>query len=196
MKTTVLAAVAATALMASAAVAQDFDNTGITITAETGKFQFVLEGTANTGYNSFGVGYEVLSYGMGANTQSVLDVYATHHRAANEFSLGAEYTVTHTRNALSLHGAVDAEYFVSSQVLAVTPTLGAAYNAAEAVTVWGEVGYTLDATNSWARSGGLFEVGVDFAVASNVTLTPSIRHYFDGVGADNTQAHIGVSFKF
>jgi hypothetical protein len=196
MMKTVFVAAAAMAVSATVASANDFDNTGVTLTAETGKLEFVVEGTADNGYDSLTVGYEALSYGAGANTTGVLDVYATTHRANDEFSIGAEYTMTYSRDALSLYGSADAEYFVDSEVLAVTPTIGASYVAAEAVTVWGEVGYTWEANNDWAKQGGLAEVGVDFAVAENIALTPSVRYNFDGAAADNTQAHLGVKFSF
>lgn len=195
MKNTVFVTAAAFAVVAaSAAVAEDFDNTELTVTANAGQFEFVLEGTADAGYESITVGYEALSYNANENTTGALDLYVANRRATDEFSVGAEYTMTYTRDALSVYGVADAEYFIDTEVLTLSPTLGASYVAAEAVTVWGEVGYTWDATNDWAKQGGLAELGVDFAVADNVTLAPSVRHYFDG--ADTTQAHLGVNFSF
>jgi opacity protein-like surface antigen len=195
MKTTIFASVAAFALASSVALADDFDNTGLTLVAETGKLEFTLEGAQNTGYTSATVAYEALSYNLGENITNTLDVFVAHYDLGNEFGVGAEYTMTYSPNALSVYGSAEVEYLVDAEDFFVTPTVGAAYTVAEGVDAWAEVGYTWNASNDWARNGGVAEVGVDFAVAENITLTPSIVHTFDTAN-DETQANIGVKFSF
>ena len=197
MKTMLIAT--AFALATSAAVsAEDFDNTTATVSAEWDRFTFEIKVSEDDGYVTAKIGAEVLSYGLGENVDSTLDVYAIHYHADDEFGVGAEYTVTYAPNAWSVYGAADVEYFVDAEVFYVTPTIGTAYTISEVTTVWGEVGYTWDATIDWTRQGGVAEVGVDFDFATNITLTPSVVYNFDQAsGADDeAQLNLGVNLKF
>jgi opacity protein-like surface antigen len=204
MKTTLIALATTLALATTAAAAEPapeaadhFSNTTASVTANWDRFTFELEGSEDGGYTSATVGAEVLAYTMGEHTTNTLDVYLTHQHAVDDFELGAEYTVTYAPNAWSVYGAAEVEYRFANDTVGVTPTLGAAYVAAEAVTVWGEVGYTLDATNDWAQEGGVAEVGVDFAVASNIMLTPSVVYAFDRAGyEDEAQLNLGLNLSF
>lgn len=206
MKTTIIAlattlslatAVAAGAEPVADVAADHFSNTTATVSATWDRYTFELEGTEDGGYESATIGAEVLAYTMGEHTTNTLDVYLTHQHAVDDFELGAEYTVTYAPNAWSVYGAAEVEYRFADDTVGVTPTLGAAYVAAEAVTVWGEVGYTLDATNDWAREGGVAEVGVDFAVASNIMLTPSVVYNFDRDGyEDEAQLNVALALNF
>jgi outer membrane protein W len=197
MKTTLIA-LATTLALAGAASADDFDNTTMTVSAEWDRFTFELEGSADNGYESATIGAEVLSYSMGENTTNALDVYLTHYHAADDVALGAEYTVTYAPNAWAVYGSAEVEYNFGTDAAAVTPTVGAAYTVSASTTAWGEVGYTWDATNDWARVGGVAEVGVDFAVADNITLTPSVVYAFDQANgaADEAQLNLGVNLRF
>lgn len=199
MKTMILAAaLAAVTVTATAAVADDFDNTTATVSAEWNRFTFEVEGAEDDGYVSATVGAEVLAYSFGEKTNSALDVYLTHYHDVDELALGAEYTVTYAPNALSVYGAAQVEYGFDSEAFEVTPTVGAAYEFTATTTAWGEVGYTWNATDDWARVGGVAEIGVDFVVADNITLTPSVVHKFDRANgsADESQLNLGVSLKF
>lgn len=197
---TKLFALATTLVLAGAASASadDFDNTAVTISAEWDRFTFEVEGAEDTGYVSATVGAEVLSYSMGEHTTSALDVYLTHYHAADDVALGAEYTVTYAPSAWAVYGSAEVEYNFGTDAAAVTPTVGAAYTMSATTTAWGEVGYTWDATNDWARVGGVAEVGVDFAVADNITLTPSVVYAFDQANgaADEAQLNLGVNLRF
>lgn len=197
MKTTFIA-LATTLALAAPAVAEDFDNTTVSVSAEWNRFTLEVEGNEDGGYTSATVGAEVLSYSMGEHTSSEVDVYVTHDHVADDFALGAEYTATYAPNALSVYGTAQVEYGFDAEEFEVTPTLGAAYVASEGVTVWGEVGYTWNASNDWNRVGGEAEVGVDFAVASNIMLTPSVVYAFDQAdgSADEAQLNLGLGLKF
>lgn len=202
MKRTLIALVAAFGLTATAAAANDFNDTGFTLTATTGAFEFQIEGTANTGYNSLRIGAEVLSYNLSDTVDASLDVFGAYYRAgvtgdaSEEIGLGTEYTMGYTQDALRLYGSAEVEYLTRAEVFLVTPTVGAAYQFDTNFEGFAEVGYTWDASNDWAAKGGLAEVGVNIGLAENIVLTPSIRHTFDRAVADNTQVHLGVSFSF
>lgn len=211
MKLTILA-IATSLTVATSAAAGDFDNTTASVNAEWDRFEFEIEGASDTGYLSSTVGYEALSYNLGADATGTLDVYAKHYDPAglallgfvtapgvtDDFALGAAYTVAYAPNTFSVYGSAEVEYLFENEVFLVTPTVGAAYEASNVTTVWGEVGYTLDATNDWDGIGGVAKVGADFAVADNVTLTPAIVHRFDRANGavDDTQLNLGLNLKF
>lgn len=198
MKTTIFAATAAIALaFGSNAVANDFNAIEISLSASHGIFNFEIEGTANTGVNRVRAGAEVLSFGVADNLNSTVGVFAGYRRGTDEFSVGTVTGLTYTLSPFDLYANGEVEYFTRSQTFEVTPTVGASYSVNDTITVFGEVGYTWNASNSWSREGGVAELGVNFAIADNVTLTPSIRHRFDAAGvANNTQAHVGIAFSF
>lgn len=201
MKLTILA-IATSLTVATSAAAGDFDNTTASVNAEWDRFEFELNGSTDGGYDSVKLGAEVLSYNLGEKTTSTLDVYLKHYdvdvalAATDEVGLGAEYTVTYAPSALSLYGSADLEYRTEADVFRLTPTVGTAYEVSKVTTVWGEVGYTWDVTNDWAREGGKLEVGADFAVADNVALSPSVVHRFDAGANDGTQLNLGLNLKF
>jgi hypothetical protein len=194
MKLTILA-IATSLTVATSAAAGDFDNTTASVNAEWDRFEIELNGSTDNGYDSVKLGAEVLSYGLGENTTSALDVYLKHYDLGDEVGLGAEYTVTYAPSALSFYGSADLEYRTEADVFRLTPTVGTAYEVSKVTTVWGEVGYTWDVTNDWARKGGKLEVGADFAVADNVALSPSVVHRFDTAN-DDTQLNLGLNLKF
>lgn len=191
MKTTILAMVAAFGLTAGAASADDFDNTVASVTAEFGRYDLTVEGTEDNGYTE-------LSFG--ANIVGGLDMSVTDYHSADAYGLGLDYTMTTQVGEVAVWGVAEVEYIAPEGDLGegdffATPTVGAGYDITDAVTAWGEVGYTWNASESFDRMGGTVEVGADVALADNVTLTPSIVRSFD-TGADETQAHIGLTFSF
>jgi hypothetical protein len=197
MMKTILAAVAALGL-ATAATAQtkDFDDLGVTVSAQTGIFTFEVEGSANAGYTSATVGAEVLSYNIGA-VNSTVDVFGTYYRSGDDFGIGAVYTATYAVDAWRVYGSVEAEYLTRAEDVLVTPTVGAGYTFNPVLDAFAEVSHTWVANDSWARAGGVAEVGLNIGLADNVTLTPSVRHNFviNG-GRGDTQAHVGLNFRF
>lgn len=198
MKTMLIATISA-AMLATSAAAGDFDDVRATVRADWNQFFIELEGTEVGGYASTTVGAEVLSYDIGETVTSTLDVYAKTMRdkSDDEYALGTEYTVTYAPNAFSVYGAAKVEYNLDTDIATATPKVGAAYDISTATTAWGEVGYAFDATNDWDKRGGVAEVGVDFKVAENITLTPSIVHNFDRPDEENeSQLNLAVGFKF
>jgi hypothetical protein len=180
------------------ASAKDFDNTTASVTAQWDRITVEVEGTEKTGYESATVGVEVLNYSIGNATSNTVDVYFTHYNTADEYAIGAEYGVTYTVNAASLYGSAEVEYNFDTEVVSFTPTVGVAYVVADAVTVWSDVGYTFDASNDFSRVGGVAEIGLDFAVASNIMLTPSVVYAFDQANgaSDEAQINLAVGLRF
>lgn len=199
MKLSLLAILTATT-MSTAAVAADFDNTQLAVVAESGALAFKLEGNQANGYTNMEVRAEVLSYSMGKNVDSTLDVFVGHNRVFDQMTAGAEYTVVYAPNAWSVYGSAELAYTARSNDLSggdvfVTPTAGVSYVFAEKFTGFGEVSYSWNASNSWAKQGGALELGVDYAIKPNWFVTPSLVRTFD-TGADSTQLRIETRFAF
>lgn len=202
MKTTMIALAAVAALTTSVAFAEDFNNTVVSVTAESGALSFKLQGDQLNGYTNLEVRGEVLTYSMGENIDSTLDLFVGHNRVFDEMTVGAEYTVTYAPNAWAVYGSAEVAYTATTSDLSngdvfVTPTVGTSYVFAEKFTAFGELGYTWNASESWAREGGTAEVGVDYAITPDWFVTPSVVHSFDRQGRDDeTQLHIATRFVF
>lgn len=199
MKLTLIAVLTATT-MSTAAFAGDFDNTTMSVTAESGSLAFKLEGNQNDGYTNMEVRGEVLTYSMGENVDSTLDVFVGHNRIADQMTAGAEYTVVYAPNAWSVYGSAELAYTAATNDLSngdvyVTPTAGVSYVFAEKLTAFGEVSYAWNASNDWAKQGGAAEIGLDYAITPTWYVTPSLVRTFD-TSDDNTQLHIATRFVF
>lgn len=191
MKTTIFAIVAALGLTAGAASADNFDNTGASVTAEFGRYDLTVKGAAADGFTE-------LSFG--ANIVGGLDMSVTDYHSADAYGIGVDYTMTTDVSGFTVWGVAELEYIAPETSLGngdffATPTVGASYALTEAVTAWGEVGYTWNASASFAKAGGVAEVGADFALADNVTFTPSIVRSFDSA-VNETQANLNLTFSF
>lgn len=191
MKTTILAMVAAFGLTAGAASADDFDNTVGSVTAEFGRYDVTIQGNEDSGYTD-------LSFG--ANIVGGLDMSATHYHAVDAYGLGVDYTATTQVGAVAVWGVAEVEYVAPEGDLDggdffATPTIGAGYDVTDSVTAWSEVGYTWNASESFDRVGGVAEVGVDFTLAENVTLTPSVVRTFD-TDVNESQLNLNLTFNF
>lgn len=199
MKLTLIAVLTATT-MSTAAFADDFDNTVMSVTAQSGALAFKLEGNQADGYTNMEVRGEVLTYSMGENIDSTLDLFVGHNRIADQMTAGAEYTVVYAPNAWNVYGSAELAYTAATNDLSngdifVTPTAGVSYVFAEKLTAFGEVSYSWNASDSWAKQGGALEAGVDYAITPTWYVTPSVVRTFD-TGSDDTQLHIGTRFVF
>lgn len=200
MKNTLLTIAVALGLTANTALANNFDNTVASVTAEFGQFDLTVEGDSDNGYTKLQFGATVLNYNISEAVSSELDVFAAHYNRVNSYGIGVEYSATYRADTLALWGITKIEYIGQSDDFSngnvnVTPKLGAGYVVNDTVEVWSEVGYTWVASNEWNATGGVVEVGADFALAENVTFTPSVTRRFD-VAAEETQLNLGVTFNF
>jgi len=204
MKTTIIAAFAALGLTTSIAFAEpvdkNFDNTVASVTATHGIFSFTLEAAKDEDYKSATVAATVLTYGLSDTVDSALDVYVTHYDDKDAYGIGADYTATHTADALSVYGVVNVEYIsntgdVNGGDFYTAPTLGASYAFNDTVSAYSEVSYAWNMSDDFSRQGGEFELGASIALADTITFTPALVRSFD-TGNDVTQAQLGLSFSF
>lgn len=199
MKLSLIAVLTATT-MSTAAFAGNFDNTVMSVTAQSGALSFNIEGNQNDGYTNMEVRGEVLSYSMGENIDSKLNLFVGHNRIADQMTAGAEYSVVYSPNALNIYGSAEVAYTASTNDLSngdiyVTPTVGVSYVFAEKLTGFSEVSYAWNASDSWRKQGGAVEIGLDYAVTPSWSIAPSIVRTFNTANND-TQLHLATVFRF
>lgn len=195
-----LIAIAATLGFATASFAGDFDNTQFTTTLSSGSLVFTLENTVNDPITELSVGANLHSYSMGKIN---VDLFAElgYNRLNDTMNLRGEYQLGMPVNdRVNAYGAMAVDYVAASNDLSngdfyLDPYVGASYSFTENTSVYAEVGYTWNISQSWAANGGYAEVGVDYYVTDRWMLTPSLVRTFD-TGNDSTQARIGASVSF
>ena len=145
-------------------------------------------------------GFEALSYSV-AGGVSTLTFYGEFGAVnANEFgAVGAEYDwTTALSQATDLTLEADVAYvmfndFNDGDVL-VTPNANLTFYATDNLAVFGEVGYTWDATNDWTRQGGYTELGVDIAASDSISIVSSVIKPFDSID-DDVRGSLEVKFN-
>lgn len=199
MKTTVMAAFAAIAL-SSAAMADDFDANRLTTKVTVDNLEFSVSTDVSNSLDGFGdtwaigAGLTVLEYDLGSGV-SDLFVFGRYEDATVNTQLGAEYTWTVVKNDTTVALAGEALYDFNRDAVLVTPSVNVEYAVSRSVDVFGEVGYTWDASNDFARDGGYLEVGADLALSEAVNLRPSVVQGFDD-GAEDAQFNLELGLKF
>jgi opacity protein-like surface antigen len=203
MKKMLFGAVAAM-FVAGAAMANDFTRTEAFVDVNIGKFSFGVEGRDGQGFSQLEFDYEVFNYAIGSNGDSALDLGITYYDLGETVTLDATYeAVFSTGPNVDLYGSAEVNYIASSQVPAiegdwfVTPELGIEVFASDVVSVFADVEYGFNVTNSARDEGGNVEFGVNWVVADNITVTPSMLYYYDRqFTTDRTEARVGLTLEF
>ena len=186
---------AAAAMFSTAAVAGDFDNTAVKLTAQSEAFSISVK-APETGATEFAVGTTVgpvdvtgtwsrngstddYAIKVGKEVEVVGPVYAG---ASAEFTFGDSYT-TDTRT------------------LVATPYVGVAHTIGQ-LTPYAEVGYSWKSTSNdvlgVARNDSYLEVGASYAVtpAMAVKLSVSETRDINFKNAGDKNATVGITVKF
>ena len=187
--------IAAAAMFSTAAVAGDFDNTAVKLTAQSEAFSISVK-APETGATEFAVGTTVgpvdltgtwsrdgstddYAIKVGKEVEVAGPVYAG---ASAEFTFGDSYT-TDTRT------------------LVATPYVGVAHTMGQ-LTPYAEAGYAWKSTSNdvlnFARNDSYLEVGASYAVtpAMAVKLSVSETRDVDFKNAGDRNATVGVTVKF
>ena len=194
MKSTMMM-IAAAAMFSTAAVAGDFDNTAVKLTAQSEAFSVSVK-APETGATEFAVGTTVgpvdvtgtwsrdgstddYAIKVGKEVEVVGPVYAG---ASAEFTFGDSYTT-------------DTRTLVASPYVGVAHTIGQ-------FTPYAEVGYSWKSTSNdvlgFARNDSYLEVGASYAVtpAMAVKLSVSETRDIDFKNAGDRNATVGVTVAF
>jgi opacity protein-like surface antigen len=196
---TILATLALITTMATSAMAADFDNNTYGVTVTSGALDFALDANED-GLTDFEVGATGLAYTVGAVDANVRGALS-YNLDTDTIGVRGEYNVDwSTATNTTVYGTAAVEYATVNTDLKdgdffFDPSVGASYAFSDGVSVFGEVGYTWNASDDWSRAGGYVEVGVPFTVVDNVTVTPSLVRGFD-TGSDETNFNLSVGLKF
>ena len=196
MKTLMIASALALSV-STAAMAADFDNTGVDLVLERDNLTFGIETTAGEA-TALSLGVAVLPHSvLGADADVTLG--AEYGIQTEDLTFSAAYGLTKRYDALAVYGSLEASYTIASGAAegawTATPTVGASYDVNEKLTAFGDVSYDFDASNDWARQGGAVEIGARYALNDDIALTPSLVRTFD-TGADETNLNIAVALRF
>lgn len=200
MKTLLLTtAAAAFAFVAGTASADDFENTTFETVVYSDNLQFSVSGDYIDGVNAASTGITFMEYQLGtvnANLYAELE----YHMLADEVTLTGEYQMSRTFAFGNVYGAAAVSYTANEDDLGdgtwlASPYAGVTYGLTDNIATFAEVGYSWDMSNDWTNSGGYGEIGVDFAVNENITLTPSVVTTFDTAN-DSTNLNLTMAFSF
>lgn len=197
MKTTLMATAVVAALAATSASAGDFDNNAVTLELYRDNVAFSL-GTVAGEATSVGVDIAILPHEvLGATADLTLG--AEYGIVSEDVTLSATYGLSKQYNALTAYGELGAAYTVASGstdgVWVATPLVGVSYAYNDKLSAFTEVSYSWNASNDWAKQGGLLEVGATYNIQDGLYVRPSVTRSFD-TAADETNVALKVGLAF
>ncbi len=187
------------AAMTTASFAGDFDTTVLSTSLTSGTMDFSVDATED-GATDFAVGVTAFSYtagGFDASARGELN----YNLDADTIGVRGEYNVARaTASNATVYGSAAIEYVTTETDLTdgdffLDPSVGVTYAFTDAVSVFGEVGYTWNMSSDWNRLGGYVEVGLPVNVTNSATVTPSLVRGIDD-GVEETNAQLAVAFAF
>lgn len=187
------------ASMATAAVAGDFDNNTFGVELTSGAMDFSVDATEN-GMTDLSVGITGLAHNF-ANLDATVRGELSYNLDADTIGVRGEYNVaTNLATNVTAYGSAAVQYTTVETDLtdgdfAFDPSVGVTYQVTDAVSVYGEVGYTWDMSNDFDRLGGYVEVGMPVALTNTITLTPSLARGFDD-GVEETNLNVTLALAF
>lgn len=189
-------AVALATMFSTAALAGDYDNTSVKVTAQSEAYSLSVN-SPKTGATEFAVGTQFEGVGLTGKwmREGSTDNYAVeagkswaipslpvYAGAKGEFTFGDSYTS-------------------DTRTLVVTPFIGASATF-DKVTPFAEVGYTFKSTQKdlldMSRNDSYIKVGASLALTATTDLAVSIeeRRDADFANAGDRQAEVGLNIKF
>lgn len=184
--------------LATASMADNFDNNVYTTTIETGAAEIQL-GFADEALATFEGGITALTYDIGT-AQSVVQAAFAYDFDTDEISILGSHTTTAYAANFSVYGTSELEYRtpeidLSNGDFYVNPFVGTDYTLNNTVSMFGEVGYSWNASDDWAEQGGYVELGMPIYTGYNIVFTPSVVRGFDD-GLDETNLNVDVTLNF
>ena len=194
MKTTTMM-IATVAMISSAAMAADYDNTAVKLTAQSDAYSISIK-SPETGATEYAVG----------TTVGPVDVTGTWLRngAVDNYALkvGKEVAV-----AGPVYAGAEAEftfgdsYTTDTRTLIATPYVGVAHTMGQ-LTPYAQVGYAFKSTSNdvlnFARNDSYLEVGATYAVTPVMAVKLAIKETRDTnfKNAGDRNATVGVTVNF
>jgi opacity protein-like surface antigen len=186
---------------AGAVAAQDFDRNITAITLNSGDLSFGIEGEKNK-LSRIETEFRAYTFKFNDRVTTDLVLGAAYNRTIDSVEIGVKANTNYTINEnWDLYGNAGLKYVAATVDTSrgewvVTPTLGTQYLfGGHDVKAFAEVSYDWVASQDWQRAGGTAEVGVEFGIANNVALRPSLVRTFDTkADATNLRAEIVLNF--
>jgi hypothetical protein len=188
MKTFMMTLAAIATLLVTPAIADNFNNTTADLTLVSGALD-VEVGANNDGLADIQVGVTVSDFHIAVGTDIV---------ESDNLYVRGEYTRSATLiDSVDVYGTAAIKYAstvdFSSGVWSIDPTVGVSHEIADMVSVYGEVGYTWDASNDFNGLGGVVEVGTPFTLTSGTTVTPSVTYSTE---SKNVDLNVNATYRF
>ena len=196
MKKTLLA-VAAIATISTAAMAEDFDNTAIKMTAESEAYSLSIS-NPKSGATEFSASTDL---------QGMVDVTGTWSRNGDVDDYAIEVAKEVAVPATPVYAGAKAEfkfgdsYTSDTRELVATPYVGVSATF-DKLTPFAEVGYSFKSTANdildISRNDSYAKLGVSFAVSEKVDLGVSVKEVrdIDFANPGDRQAEVGITVKF
>ena len=195
MNTTTMMMVAAVAMISTAAVAGDYDNTAVKLTAQSDAYSISVK-APETGATEYAVGTTVGPVDLTGtwSRNGAVDNYAI--KAGKEMAVvGPVYA------GASAEFTFGDSYTTDARTLVATPYVGVAHTLGQ-LTPYAEAGYAWKSTSNdvlnFARNDSYLEVGASYAVTPvmAVKLSVSETRDVDFKNAGDRNATVGVTVKF
>ena len=198
MKTLLITTIIA-ASVSSAALADNFNNNTLGLTLQSGVLDFSIDANKE-GLTDFEVGVTGLAHTLG-NADATVRGALKYNLDNDTIGIIGEYNPVWTLGTYtSIYGSAAVEYVTADNDLGngavfFDPSIGAAYQITDRVSVFGELGYAWNIDNDWARVGGYVEVGMPITLSETIAITPSlVRGIDDGIEETNLNLSVALSF--
>ncbi len=195
MKKTILT-VAMAAMLSTTAMADDFDNTAIKMTAETDAYSISIK-APKTGATEFAIGGEVASLDATATWKRNGDVDNYAIKAGKSTSIGTSPMYA----GASAEFTFGDSFTAKTRTLDLSPYVGVSHVMGK-LTPFAEIGYAWQSTQNdfvdLDRNSSYIEFGTGYAVSESVTAKLAVTEARDIEFANpsDLQAELGLTFKF
>ncbi len=196
MKSFVLASVTFAAL-ATSAMANDFDNTAVSLELYRDNIAVGIE-SVNGEATALTLGVAVLPHEvLGATADLTLG--AEYGIVSEDLIFSAVYGMSKNYGKMTGYADLEAVYTVGSGstdgAWIATPMVGTSYALNDKLDAFGEVSYGWEASNDWTAQGGLLEVGATYDIASGLYVRSGVTRSFD-TAADETNLAVKLGMAF
>lgn len=185
-------------MVATASLADDFENNTVSMSFATNNTQTVLD-VAEDGVQDIEATTLITSYEMGIFQSDVNGGFA-YDFITDEISVLGQYNMHTVVGNTLLYGGTELEYRTTNTDFSegdfyVTPSIGVNTVFNETLSVFAEVEYSWDMTNDWAAQGGTVEIGMPINLSYGVVVTPSLVRGFDDV-TEETNINLDIAYVF
>ena len=187
----ILAGAVALALSTVAASAADVDSNKLEVTAHFGDFRVGAEKVSQAD-TLVVLGFNGLEHQTGIGQGSV-DLELKYDGKTEEAIVRGEYQLLNSYDRFAFVVAPSVEYHTDTEDFHFDPYVKGIYSASATVDLYGKVGATWNVSEDWEHTSTYTEVGLDYAFADNISLTPSVKYDFE---SETTEAALALNIRY